>query len=115
VSTLVPSTPIAGRWTRAWSGRRRWPLVSVTGGVIAATLVLLPLVFLIVEAQRSGWSEVQHLLLRHPVAVLLWNTVRLTLACTILCAVLGVSAYRISWSALAGSRLIQLYMAIWRR
>jgi iron(III) transport system permease protein len=102
----VPSTPIAGRWTRAWSGRRRWPLVSVTGGVIAATLVLLPLVFLIVEAQRSGWSEVQHLLLRHAVAVLLWNTVRLTLACTILCAVLGVAAaWCVERTALPARRL----------
>ena len=54
--------------------------------------MLLPLVFLIVQAGQSGWSEVQRLLLRHSVAVLLWNTVRLALACTILCALLGVGA-----------------------
>ncbi len=92
MSTLAPTAPIASRWIRAWSGRRRWPLVSVAGGMIAAALVLLPLVFLVVQAQQSGWSEVQRLLLRHAVAVLLWNTVRLTLACTVLCAVLGVGA-----------------------
>jgi iron(III) transport system permease protein len=74
-----------------WSGRRRWPLVSLAGATIAAALVLLPLVFLIVQAQQSGFSEVQHLLLRHSVAVLLWNTIRLALACTALCAVLGVA------------------------
>ena len=92
MSTFAPTAPIASRWTRAWSGRRRWPLVSIAGGTIAAALVLLPLVFLVVQAQQSGWGEVQRLLLRHSVAVLLWNTVRLTLACTVLCAVLGVAA-----------------------
>ncbi len=93
MSTLATTpTPRAGRWTRSWSGRRRWPLVSGIGGAIAAALVLLPLVFLVIEAQQSGWGEVHHLLFRHTVAVLLWNTVRLTLACTALCALLGVGA-----------------------
>jgi iron(III) transport system permease protein len=92
VSTLAPPTPTAGRLARAWSGRRRWPLVSAAGGAIAAALVLLPLAFVIVEAQQSGLDELRRLLLRHSVAVLLWNSVRLTLACTLLCAVLGVSA-----------------------
>jgi iron(III) transport system permease protein len=92
MSTLASTTPTAGRWTQRWSGRGRWPLVSVAGGTIAAALVLLPLTFLVVQAQRSGWGEVQRLLLRHSVAVLLWNTVRLTLACTVLCSVLGVAS-----------------------
>jgi iron(III) transport system permease protein len=77
---------------RAWSGRRRWPLASVLAAALAAALVLLPLTFLVVEAQQSGWGEVRHLLLRHSVAVLLWNTVRLALACTALCALFGVAA-----------------------
>ncbi len=106
MSTLAPTAPIASRWTRAWSGRRRWPLVSVGGGAIAAALVLLPLAFLIVQAQQSGWGEVQRLLLRHPVAVLLWNTIRLTLACTVLCAVLGVgAAWCVERTALPARRL----------
>ena len=59
---------------------------------LAAGLVLLPLTFLVVEAQQSGWSEVERLLFRHTVAVLLWNTLRLAVACTLLCALLGVGA-----------------------
>ncbi len=92
MSTLASTKPTPSAWTQAWSGRRRWPLVSAGGAAVAAGLVLLPLVFLIVEAQRSGWSAAQRLLLRHSVALLLWNTVRLTVACTVLCAVLGVAA-----------------------
>jgi len=92
MSTLAPTERLAGRLSRRWSGHRRWPLVSVAGGIVAAALVLLPLVFLVDQAQQSGWTELQRLVLRHSVAVLLWNTVRLTVACTLLCAVLGVGA-----------------------
>ncbi len=75
MSTYAPAHQSSGRWTQMWSGRRRWPLVSVAGGLVAAGLVLLPLTFLVIEAQQSGWSEVQRLIFRHTVAVLLWNTV----------------------------------------
>jgi iron(III) transport system permease protein len=95
VSALAPIDPTAGGWTRAWSGWRRWPLVSVAGAALAAGLVLLPLAFLVIQAQRSGWGTLEHLLFRHTVAVLLWNSVRLALASTALCAVLGVAA---AWS-----------------
>jgi iron(III) transport system permease protein len=77
---------------RLWSQRRRLPLVTIVGAALAAALVLLPLVFLVVEAQQSGWATVSRLLFRHNTAVLLWNTVRLALACTALCAVIGVAA-----------------------
>jgi iron(III) transport system permease protein len=106
LSAFAPTERAAGRWTQAWSGRRRWPLVGIAGGVIAAALVLLPLVFLIVQALASGPTEVQRLLLRHSVAVLLWNTIRLTLACTLLCAVLGVGgAWCVERTTLPGRRL----------
>ena len=92
MSTLAPAEHLGSRLSHTWSERRRWPLVSVAGGALAAGAVLLPLAFLVVQAQRSGWGEVQRLLLRHSVAVLLWNSVRLAAACTALCAVLGVGA-----------------------
>ncbi len=106
MSTLASSSTARGRLARAWSGHRRWPLVGVAGGLLAAALVLLPLWFLLSEAQHSGWSELRHLLLRHEVAVLLWNTVRLALACTALCAVLGVAAaWCVERAALPARRL----------
>jgi iron(III) transport system permease protein len=92
MSTFAQTDQLVRRLTHTWSGRRRWPLVSVAGGLIAAAGVLLPLAFLVVEAQNSGWGEVEHLLLRHNVAVLLWNSLRLAVACTLLCAALGVGA-----------------------
>jgi iron(III) transport system permease protein len=92
MSTLAPIQPPASRWAQTWSGRRRWPLVSIAGGALAAALVLGPLTYVIVEALDAGATELRHLLLRHLVAALLWNSVRLTLACTVLCALLGVGA-----------------------
>ncbi len=75
-----------------WSQRPRLPLVTAVGAALAAGLVLLPLVFLVVEAQRSGWGTTERLLFRHLTAVLLWNTVRLVALSTTLCAVIGVAA-----------------------
>jgi iron(III) transport system permease protein len=111
MSTLAPIEPTARearapRWARAWSGRRRWPLVSVAGGLLAAALVLLPLVFLLDEALQPGWAEVERLLLRHNTAVLLWNTVRLALASTALCAAIGVTAaWCVERTTLPGRRI----------
>ncbi len=95
MSTLAPSAPpesLGRRIARSWSGRRRWPLFSIAGALIATVGVLVPLAFLVVQAQDSGWGTLKRLLLRHQTAVLLWNTVRLTVACTVLCAVIGVGA-----------------------
>src|SRR6201999_992167 len=75
-----------------WRARGRPPLVTVCGAALAAALVLLPLVFLVVQAQQAGWTTVGRLLVRHTTVVLLWNTVRLAVACAVLCAVVGVAA-----------------------
>jgi iron(III) transport system permease protein len=92
MSSYAPTEQLSRRIGHAWSGRRRWPLFSVAGATIAAGIVVLPLIFLVVQAQQAGWDHVRVLLFRHTVAVLLWNTLRLTVACTVLCAVLGVGA-----------------------
>jgi iron(III) transport system permease protein len=93
MSSIAPSAPpetVGSKLARTWSGWRRWPLVSVAGALLAAAGVLVPLAFLLVQAQDSGWGTLKRLLLRHSTLVLLWNSVRLTVACTLLCAVLGV-------------------------
>ena len=43
------------------------------------------------QAVHVGWSTLQPLIFRHLTLTLLWNTVRLTLAVTAACAVLGVA------------------------
>src|SRR5271170_366389 len=93
MNTLAPpKRGVKGKRLGVLSRRRRWPLVTMFGAAIAAALVLLPLVFLVVEAQQSGSSVVSRILFRHETAMLLWNTVRLVAACTALCAVIGVAA-----------------------
>jgi len=52
----------------------------------------LPLAFLLSEAVSAGTSNVWHLIWRTLSATLLWNTVRLTVVVTALCAVIGTLA-----------------------
>jgi iron(III) transport system permease protein len=93
MSTLAPPQPgVKSRRPRAFSRRRRLPLLTTLGAAITAALVLLPLVFLVIEAQQSGGGVVSRILFRHETAMLLWNTLRLAVACTALCAVIGVAA-----------------------
>jgi iron(III) transport system permease protein len=76
-------------------------VLTLGGALLAGVLVLVPLVFLVVEAQGTGWSTVSRVLLRHETVVLLANTVKLALLCTALCALIGVaSAWLIARSTL---------------
>ncbi len=73
--------------------RRRFPPFALVGAAtVVAGAVLLPLVFLGLQAVQSGWGVLSPLLFRQLTATLLWNTVRLTVAVTVLCAVIGVAA-----------------------
>ena len=53
--------------------------------------VLLPLIFLLMQAAHVGWSTLQPLIFRHLTLTLIWNTVRLAVAVTFLCGVIGVA------------------------
>jgi iron(III) transport system permease protein len=88
VTTAQPSL------TRAWIGRRRSgpPRALVGVSVLIALALALPLVFLLVVAHHAGPSDVWNLILRHLTGVLLWNTVRLSVVVTVLCAVIGTAA-----------------------
>ena len=72
--------------------RRRPPLALAGAATLVAGAVLLPLVFLGLQAVQAGWGVLSPLLFRQLTATLLWNTVRLTVAVTLLCAVIGVAA-----------------------
>ncbi len=76
--------------------RRRFPnTILLGGGLVVAGTVALPLAFLVLEASQVGWGELSPVLFRHLTALLLWNSVRLALAVTLLCAVVGVAT---AWS-----------------
>jgi iron(III) transport system permease protein len=72
--------------------RRRRPRVLVGGSVVVAAVLVLPLVFLLLQAHRVGWNELSTLLFRHLTGTLLWNTVRLSVAVTLASAVIGTAA-----------------------
>ncbi|HXA32536.1 MAG TPA: ABC transporter permease subunit, partial [Acidimicrobiales bacterium] len=87
--TVIAATPHA---LPAVPARSRRPVVLwLTGGAVAL-LLFLPLAYLLVQVAQSGWSVVSHLLFRQLTLNLLWNTVRLSLAVTAACAVIGVAA-----------------------
>jgi iron(III) transport system permease protein len=71
-------------------GRQPWALTAAALAV--AAILALPLVFLLIEAAGSGAAADARLIFRPLTATLLWNTVRLTVVVTALCAVLGTAA-----------------------
>ncbi len=77
---LFPSTPV--RHTRTPKGL-------VIASTIVALILLAPLVFLLIESRGAGGAQVARLIWRPLTATLLWNTLRLTVAVTVLCAIIG--------------------------
>jgi iron(III) transport system permease protein len=74
------------------SRRARRPVALLTVSYLVAAVLALPLVFLLIEAQGAGVSDVAHLIFRPLTASLLWNTVRLMVVVTAACAVIGTAA-----------------------
>jgi iron(III) transport system permease protein len=79
---------VAGK--KARPGRR--PRALTAAATLIAAVLALPLVFLLVEASGSGAAADARLILRPLTGELLWNTVRLTVVVTALCAVIGTAA-----------------------
>jgi iron(III) transport system permease protein len=69
---------------------RPWLLLGLSTAV--ALVLVAPLAFLLFEAHGAGTSTILHLIFRGLTASLLWNTVRLTVVVTVLCAVIGTAA-----------------------
>jgi iron(III) transport system permease protein len=83
----APVTGPAGR-----SLMRRRPRWIVALSVVVAAALLLPLVFLIMQARLVGGAEIKRILFRRLTLDLLRNTVELAVLVTLATAVIGVSA-----------------------
>ena len=100
--------PPAGRARRA-----RRPVLLIGASCLVAALLVLPLVFLLLEAVGSGASSVVHLIFRRLTADLLWNTIRLTVVGTALCAVIGTgTAWCIERTNLPGRRVWEILVVV---
>lgn len=60
--------------------------------LLVTAVVLVPIIFLVVQAVQVGWGDLRHLLFRHLTGVLVWNTVSLLVVVTAICAVTGTLA-----------------------
>jgi iron(III) transport system permease protein len=67
----------------------RTPTGLIIASTVVALILLAPLVFLLIESRGAGVDQVAHLMWRPLTATLLWNTVRLTVVVTVLCAIIG--------------------------
>lgn len=89
--------------SRALRRRPRWIVVL---SVVVAVLLLLPLVFLVMQARLVGGEELKRILLRQLTLDLLRNTVELAVLVTAATAVLGVgAAWCIERTMLPGRRI----------
>ncbi len=68
------------------------PTGLLLASLLVALVLVVPLVFLLVEAQGAGVSKVVHLIWRPLTLSLLWNTIRLAVVVAALCAVIGTGA-----------------------
>jgi iron(III) transport system permease protein len=91
VSVALTDPALAGR-PRKLIRRRRTPRALALTSLVVAALLLVPVVFLLVDAGQVGETSISNLLFRELTATLLWNTVRLALVTTVLCAVIGTAA-----------------------
>ncbi len=103
--SALPQAPVA---------KRRGPVLRRPDrprGLVAASLLVVavlatPMAFLLFEAAQSGAATVVELIDRSLTASLLWNTLRLTVAVTALCAVVGTAAaFFVERTDLPGRRL----------
>jgi iron(III) transport system permease protein len=75
--------------------------------------LILPLAFLLLEATDAGASNVWHLIWRTLTGTLLWNTVRLTVVVTVLCAIIGtLAAYCVERTDLPGRHIWAVLVVI---
>jgi iron(III) transport system permease protein len=93
--------------------RRRRPVPLIVASFLVAALLAVPLAFLLLEAAGSGTSAVWHLIFRGLTRELLWNTIRLTVVVTVLCAVIGTAAaWCVERTNLPGRRVWEVLVVV---
>src|SRR5579862_4155800 len=108
---LASAAPPAAGPVRA--RRARPPLVLITLSTAVALALAVPLVFLIIEASGAGLGHVIDLIARPLTAQLLWNTVQLTIAVTVLCAIIGTAAaWLVERTTLPGRRIWAVLLVV---
>ena len=106
-----PAAPAPVVQVPARRARRQAGLLAIS--TVIAILLAVPLVFLLIESSRAGWSEVASQIFRSLTATLLWNTVRLTVAVTVLCAILGtLAAWLVERTDLPGRRVFAVLLVV---
>ncbi|MDA8357929.1 MAG: iron ABC transporter permease [Actinomycetota bacterium] len=85
---------------------RRTPATLLAASGLVALVLLVPLVFLLIEAGGAGLRDVAGLIWRPLTGMLLWNTVRLMVVVTALSAVIGtLTAWCVERTDLPGRRV----------
>ena len=98
-------------WPRYRRGNRPTGLLLVSA--LVTVVLLLPLVFLLIEARGAGVGRVGALVDRPLTGQLLWNTVRLTVVVTALCAVVGTgAAWLVERTDLPGRRVWAVLLVV---
>ncbi|MHB1906935.1 MAG: ABC transporter permease [Acidimicrobiales bacterium] len=106
MSVLTPPRPAATAPPARVGRRTRRPATLLATSAVVVLALAGPLAFLVVQASGIGWGPIAHLLFRSLTASLLWNTVRLSVVVTALCAVIGtLCAYLVERTDLPGRRL----------
>ncbi len=94
----APGTPVLGRTRRP---RVLWALSSAV-----AALLALPLLYLVAQSASTGRAHLVHLVFRSFTFALVWNTIRLSVAVTVACAIIGTAAaWLIERTDLPGRRI----------
>ncbi len=85
-------TTVASRWPGRLRRRsdRGWPVLIAS--VVIAGALLAPLVLIVLDVRRTGWSELHRVLFRDRSAMLLSNTVVLCAIVAVLSAAIGTGA-----------------------
>ncbi|HEY2281742.1 MAG TPA: ABC transporter permease subunit, partial [Streptosporangiaceae bacterium] len=111
-SDAAAATPARSGSQRRWPSPRPRALLFAAAGTVAAAL-LLPEVFLLLQAHDAGWSQVRAVLFRPLSGSLLASTAELAVLVTAATAVIGTgAAWCVERTALPGRRVSAVLLVL---